>query len=134
MSSSRACDELGRVDDDDRSIDTSIYYLKRLDRYKKEKPYMLTFDPASLGGSRTNHEFASTSVKLCDARSVRSNFQLDVHGYEFHTWPTTLDSLQFDDEVVLKDNYYSDIVSKVKSIRPGVKDVVVLTHLVCCST
>ena len=134
MPSSRVCGELGRADDDDNSVDASIYYFKRLDRYKKEKPYMLTFDPAGLGGSRTNHEFALTSVKLCDARSVRSNFHLDVHGYEFHTWPTTLNSLQFDDEVIVKDNYYSDIVSKVKSIRPGVKDVIVLTHLVCYST
>jgi len=113
-----------------KTIEASIYYLQKLDLYKREKPFMLTFDPSNLGGIRSNHEFAATSVNLIDAQPIRSSFRLDVNGYEFHTWPITMESKDFDDDTIVKDRYYPEIVERVKTLRPDAIEVVILAHLV----
>lgn len=116
---------------ENKVIEASIYYLRRLDLYKAEKPYMLTFDPSGLGGSRTNHDFAATTIKLRDAQPIRSNFQVDIHGFEFHTWSTALESSDFDNDLTVKEKYYPEIISKVRDLRPEAVEFVILTHLVC---
>lgn len=113
-----------------KTIEASIYYLQKLDLYKKEKPFMLTFDPSNLGGSRSNHEFVATSVNLINAQPIRSSFQLDVNGYEFHTWPIRMESAAFDNDTIVKDRYYPEVVERVKALRPGAVEVIILTHLV----
>ncbi|TAQ88908.1 hypothetical protein B7494_g2748 [Chlorociboria aeruginascens] len=110
-------------------LQASIYYLRRLELYKLEKPYMLTFDPSGLGGERTNHDFIRTTVKLHNAQSCRENFNLDVHGFAIREWPTGLDSSDFDDDEIIKQKYYPEIISRLKILRPDAKEILVLNHL-----
>jgi hypothetical protein len=97
---------------------TLVYHLACLDLYQDEKPYMITFDASNFGGEKTNHRYTENAVLMSDARAIQDRFTLNVHGFEFHSWPTTLCSAHFDDEEAIRDRYYPELLIQMHKLLP----------------
>ena len=113
------------------SIITRIDYLDRLDLYQTEKPYMTTFEIPPEVGSATNHRYVSHKAEVFDAKKKEEAFSLDVHGFEFHTWPTQLQSEDFENDATIESRYYPEVLARMKGIFPTAFELHVLAHLVC---
>lgn len=110
---------------------TQIYYLERLKLFETEKPYMVTFDLPPGVGLKTNHVYVPHQVSVCDAQSQKDEFSLDIHGFQFHTWETSLQgSEDFDNSELVKSKYYPETVAHMERIFPNALEIHALTHLV----
>lgn len=110
---------------------TQIYYLERLKLFETEKPYMVTFDLPPGVGLKTNHVYVPHQVSVCDAQSQKDQFSLDIHGFQFHTWETSLQgSEDFDNSELVKSKYYPETVAHMERIFPDALEIHALTHLV----
>lgn len=110
--------------------ETKIYYLKRLQLYKEEKPYMLTFELPEDVGESTNHVYEEVKIKATDAHPNIGQFSLDVNGFQFETWPTDLLPADFDNDDIIKSRYYPQLISRIREAFPNVIDVMPIGHTV----
>jgi len=115
--------------DHDHQFTATVWYLERLDLYKDEKPYMITFDPTGFGGQKTNHKYSQHEVLMTDVRGREGDFTLAKQGFQFLKWSTALVFQDFDDENVIRERYYPEIVEQVQNVFPDAVEVSVLTHL-----
>jgi hypothetical protein len=111
-------------------IQADIWYLDRLDLYKDERPYMITFDVSGFSGSKTNHSYSKYPVVITDVRFSQKKFSIDVQGFEFRNWATKLDSASFDNERVVREQYYPEILEHVRTAFPSISHIHVFAHLV----
>ncbi|KAI1194880.1 hypothetical protein F5X97DRAFT_309774, partial [Nemania serpens] len=110
-------------------VATKIFYLARLDRYKTDKPFMHTFDLPPGVGEKTNHEYISQESSVTDVRGQEKEFSLDVHGFQFCNWPTSLSPPDFDDNDSVKNRYYTEIRQHILGTFSNTTEVIVLNHL-----
>lgn len=111
------------------TVKSTIFYLEQLPLYARQKPYMLTFEGTGDGCPNTNHSYVPRDVLLEDVRGCEAEYRLDTHGFEFHTWGTALSSADFDDDNVVKTQYYPEVLQHMRSIFPEPAEVHILTHL-----
>lgn len=111
-------------------IQAHVWYLDRLDLYKDERPYMITFDVSGFSGSKTNHSYSKYPVVMTDVRSSQDKFTIDVQGFEFRNWATKLDSASFDNERVVREQYYPELLEYARTAYPSVSHIHVFAHLV----
>jgi hypothetical protein len=112
------------------SVRTHVDYLARSELYQTEKPYMTTFEIPPEVGSATNHRYISREAEIVDAKSIKESFSLDVQGFAFFTWPTQLQSEDFEDDAIIKACYYPEVLARMKTIFPTAFEIHVLAHLV----
>ncbi len=77
-----------------------IRYLDRLELYKSEKPYEVTFAPVNTtqpGARRTNLSLSSWPVELRDFSTERMLFSTDTQGFELDHFPTSVSTSQLQD-------------------------------------
>lgn len=81
-----AMEREGLTDTGYRSVQAYIWYLARLELYKTEKPYMITFDTSNFDGAKTNHKYSEHETLITDIREYPQKFQLDIHGFRIYNW------------------------------------------------
>ncbi|KAF3144136.1 hypothetical protein TWF703_009431 [Orbilia oligospora] len=108
----------------------TIWYLSRLELYRKQKPFMVTFDTSTFEGSKkTNHLYESYPTRIVDMRAHMGQYKLNLHGFEVCHWDTPLVSNDFDDENILREKYYPEIASQLQKHLAGVSTVHIFQHL-----
>ncbi|KAJ5414877.1 hypothetical protein N7509_000211 [Penicillium cosmopolitanum] len=112
------------------SFQANLHYLKRLDLYRREKPFMITFDVSGFkDGTKTNHEYGEYTALMTDARGEKGRFLLDTHGFEFRNWPTALSPVDFDDDGAILDYYVPEVMKEMRDAFPQAMEIHFLTHL-----
>ncbi|KAF3141491.1 hypothetical protein TWF594_006045 [Orbilia oligospora] len=108
----------------------TIWYLSRLELYRKQKPFMVTFDTSTFEGSKkTNHLYESYPTRIVDMRAHMGQYKLNLHGFEVCHWDAPLVSNDFDDENILREKYYPEIASQLQKHLAGVSTVHIFQHL-----
>ncbi|KAI1176307.1 hypothetical protein F4777DRAFT_547112 [Nemania sp. FL0916] len=83
------------------------------------------------GFPRLNHSNQEYSVKIADGRPIKDEFDLNVHGFAYHTDNTITDEileiLRKDDKSLVIKNYYPLVEALVKE-RTGASRVVIFDH------
>ncbi|KAI4214461.1 MAG: hypothetical protein LQ351_002878 [Letrouitia transgressa] len=100
------------------TVVTNIEYLDRLELYQTEKPYVTTFEIPESVGKSTNHCYVSHEAEIQNAKQIKGDFSLDVHGFEFHDWPTKLQSADFENLDLITSSYYSEILQQMERAFP----------------
>ncbi|KAF3164219.1 hypothetical protein TWF225_010986 [Orbilia oligospora] len=114
----------------EEGVPGTIWYLSRLELYRKQKPFMVTFDTSTFEGSKkTNHLYESYPTRIVDMRAHMGQYKLNLHGFEVCHWDTPLVSNDFDDENILREKYYPEIASQLQKHLAGVSTVHVFQHL-----
>ncbi|EGX45093.1 hypothetical protein AOL_s00173g194 [Orbilia oligospora ATCC 24927] len=114
----------------EEGVPGTIWYLSRLELYRKQKPFMVTFDTSTFEGSKkTNHLYESYPTRIVDMRADMGQYKLNLHGFEVCHWDTPLVSNDFDDENILREKYYPEIASQLQKHLAGVSTVHVFQHL-----
>lgn len=111
-------------------METQIYYLDRLPLYKKEKPYMITFDVSEFPLAKTNHNYVQHNIIASDVRPDMKLFSLGENGFEFGNWQTSLQNAEFDDDETVRNRYYPEIECLMRNRFPDAKNVHIMAHLV----
>ncbi|EFR04155.1 hypothetical protein MGYG_07162 [Nannizzia gypsea CBS 118893] len=106
-----------------------IHYLQRLKLYESQKPYMITFDIPEKVGKKTNHSYIPCDVHITNAQQCKEKFTLDSHGFQFEDWPTNLVSENFDDDNLVKNRYYGEVVARMEQLFPDALEIRALTYL-----
>ncbi|KAI0453557.1 methyltransferase CmcJ [Xylaria acuta] len=91
-----------------------VRYLDRLELYKSEKPYEVTFAPVNVkqpGARRTNFSLSYWDVALRDLTSNRASFTTDVQGFELDKFPTSLSALQLQDPDIVESLYHPEAIN-----------------------
>lgn len=112
------------------TFQVQAWYLKRLELYAREKPYMFAFDVSSRGANNTNHEYEVRLVSMADMRGRESQFVLDTHGFEIQHLPTALQSQDFDNGEIVRSTYYPEIESLIRTKFPSAYKIHIFSHLV----
>jgi hypothetical protein len=95
-----------------------IRYLERLDLYKTEKPYEVTFKPLNVerpGARRTNFSLKSWPVEVRDFSSSRDIFNTDVQGFELDVFPTSISITKLKDLEMVESVYHPEAEAFLKS-------------------
>lgn len=125
-------DTAGTMSASPTTIESSIKYLKRDEKFKSEKPFKVTFDTSHIpGGQKSNHEFVDVAVLMTDVRPNMSGFTLDKNGFQFCKLPTSLSHQDFLDDEAITSRHYAEVKGFVESLFPEGSEVVILGHRVC---
>lgn len=92
------------LSDESKAFKAKTWYLKRLELYHTEKPYMITFDSSAFAGSKTNHEYSEYEAVMCDVHTSKTAFDINTHGFQFRDWQTGLLSEEFADEDAIRES------------------------------
>ncbi|CAH0055132.1 unnamed protein product [Clonostachys solani] len=111
------------------TFQAQAWYLKRLELYSREKPYMFAFDVSSRGVNNTNHEYEERLVSMADMRGRESQFLLDIHGFEIQHLPTALQNQDFDNGEIVRSTYYPEIESLMRTKFPSAYKIHIFSHL-----
>ena len=112
------------------TVDVDMWFLSRRELYKHTKPYMITFDTTDFAEPKTNHSYSKHCVQAHDARPNKSSFTLDIHGFEFHNWGSTLAGDMFDDDELVKKLYYPEVIKYAHARFPQCEHIYIFAHLV----
>jgi hypothetical protein len=95
-----------------------IHYLERLDLYKKEKVYEVSFAPINV--ERPGVRISNVSLKphpvtiRSFSASCREEFSTDVQGFELEKFPTGLSTTQLMDLETIEGLYHEAAVKFLK--------------------
>jgi hypothetical protein len=95
-----------------------IHYLERLDHYKKEKVYEVSFAPINV--ERPGVRISNVSLKphpvtiRSFSASCREEFSTDVQGFELEKFPTGLSTTQLMDLETIEGLYHEAAVKFLK--------------------
>ncbi|KAK4244753.1 hypothetical protein C7999DRAFT_17032 [Corynascus novoguineensis] len=88
-----------------------VRYLERLELYKTEKPYEVTFAPINItqpGVRRTNLSRKARPVVIRDFSTKRDSFSTDVQGFELDSFPTSLSTSELRDTGAIETRYHRE--------------------------
>jgi hypothetical protein len=88
-----------------------IRYLKRLELYKTEKPYEVTFPPLNVtqpGARRTNIALEYWPVEFKDLSTNRDGFSTDIQGFELDHFHTVLSATELQDLDTVQSKYHAE--------------------------
>jgi hypothetical protein len=108
--------------DDTSSVRAGMGYLEPT----TEKPRSLEYDPPP-GVARTTAVYREHPVEIRDMRPLAQSLSLDREGFELLTVPTRVQN--FGNEDLIRDRYYSETISMLKS-RTGASRIVVFDHTI----
>lgn len=97
-----------------------IRYLDRLELYKSEKSYEVTFLPINVtqpGARRSNLSFSSYSIQFKDLSQYKKDFSTDIQGFELDQFPTTLSLEELKDLENVKSQYHAEARSYLKRMH-----------------
>jgi hypothetical protein len=100
------------------STRAQIHYLERLDLYKKEKAYEVSFEPLNV--ERPGVRISNVSLKphpvtiRSFSASCREDFSTDVQGFELEKFPTGLSTTQLMDLETIEGLYHEAAVKFLK--------------------
>jgi hypothetical protein len=108
---------------------TSMYFLRKEDRYKTEKPYSLRFVPPE-GFPRSNillekHE----DMSIEDVRPTVDELSFEEHGFKILPINTPMNYGDFDDEQKIIDVYLREVANSVRDAL-GAVHVHIFEHTV----
>ncbi len=93
----------------------SMWFLKELELYKTVKPYRLDFDPEGDAIPRTNVERVQIpDVPVEDLRAAKGQLQFSECGFALLDMPPSLTGLDYDNNKLVANQYYSFIESSVQ--------------------
>jgi hypothetical protein len=104
----------------------SIRFLKSLDLYEREKPYVVYFAPDKSveGARRTNIETEEKEgILVEDIRDKRHEFTLDTHGFEAFTH--LMSFTDFDDDEKVQQDYLKEVEEVIRKRIPEATDICV---------
>lgn len=115
------------------NIEVGIFYLKRLELYKREKPFEIFIRiPISAPDQRSkNTEFESRLTPLFDIRGSERQFNLDDHGFAVRRFDVALPSLEEIQQEFLKEHYFPEVERFVKREVGGVDRLSFFGFRVC---
>jgi len=113
---------------DANAIAADINYLDHLELYSKEKPYTINFDVTHLGLPRTNHVYSSHNVSVFDARPIASSFSLEVQGFQWCKWPTSLSTEDYEDDNAVRNVAYPEVFKYLQKLFPEAEEMHVMAH------
>ena len=100
---------------DCQSVVGTLVFLKRLDRYEKEKPYCIHVPASAVpGGKVTNEEDESVETTIQDLRHQREAFDIDKNGFEVIDCPPVMDYLDFSSKGMVETVFLPKIESEIK--------------------
>lgn len=107
------------------ALKTHIRYLKRLELYKKEKPFQIFFDiPENAPDQRPdNLAFEEIPKAVHDIRPNIADFSLDDHGFMVKEHITELFWEQFTDREKVEQVYLPEIEALLRDIDPTINRV-----------
>jgi hypothetical protein len=88
-----------------------VRYLERLELYKTEKPYEVTFAPINITQAdvrRTNLLRKSWPVLIRDFSTNRTSFNTDVQGFELDLFATSLSASELQDAGAIETRYHQE--------------------------
>lgn len=88
-----------------------VRYLERLELYKTEKPYEVTFAPINITQAdvrRTNLSRKPWTVLIRDFSDGRTSFNTDVQGFELDSFPTSLSASELQDTGAIESRYHQE--------------------------
>ncbi|KAK0744937.1 hypothetical protein B0T21DRAFT_358699 [Apiosordaria backusii] len=94
-----------------------IRYLERLELYKTEKPYEVTFAPIHAtdpNARKTNLSKHTCLVELRDFSSDRDSFSTDVQGFELDRFQTSLSASELQDVGTIESRYHTEAEAYLK--------------------
>lgn len=107
-----------------------LNYLQRDPLYEREKPYKFTYKVSELGVPATNLKFAAHSITPRKAEDFWHELRLDINGFQFLKWPTSLCASDFESDETITRCYYPEILEILRTIRPKVWHVDIISHSV----
>lgn len=109
-----------------------LLYLQRLDLYRIEKPFSVTFDTSAFAGAKQhNLALAPLPTTLIDIKSTTKCFSLDVNGFEVKKFASTLSVEDFQDSDIVKARYYPEVEALMrKTFGSALDRVVFISHQV----
>jgi len=111
----------------------NVWHLKRHERYRHEKPYMVAFDVSETDIKHTNQEYSEHEAVVIDVRGFEHNFSIDKHGFLFCRNTTKLTDTDFDSEKLVQDHYYPEVLGLMQSLFHDVYHLRVIAHTVSCA-
>jgi hypothetical protein len=114
------------------TLSTQITYIARNPLYETEKPYALAFPvPDTIEGVRsTNHTFDRQQMVIRDARSCPPH-RLDISGFTFVHWPTSLQPEDFESSQMVRDQYFPEVEKLLLENLPEYTEIVYMDHRSC---
>jgi hypothetical protein len=110
--------------------ETKIVYLKRTGKYEIEKPYTTAFLVDHIPGAKVdNHEWDFVPTKINNIRN-QERPQLDVHGFQYVNWRTSLCKDEFESSEIITTKYYAELAQMLKENFPHYKKVAFFDHVV----
>lgn len=92
-----------------------FWFLNDLELYKTVKPYRLDFDPEDESFPRTNVERIEVpNVPIHDIRESDKELSFEQCGFAVLHMPEALTTLDYNDNSLVKDKYYSYVESAVQ--------------------
>lgn len=103
------------------TVNSQVDYLKRLPLYENEKPFQLfiPIDEEALDQRTSNLEFESKECTFIDIRDRAFDCSLDVHGFQFHQFPTKLEWSTFKNRALVESQYFLEVEQLLKNIESG---------------
>jgi hypothetical protein len=108
----------GNISQSQYVTNAQIRYLDRLDLYKKEKPYEVTFLPINTTQSaarRSNLSLSPQPVVIRDFSTLRGSFNTDVQGFELDTFHTSLSSSELQRIDSIETLYHQEVKAYLKT-------------------
>ncbi|KAI9155597.1 methyltransferase CmcJ [Paramyrothecium foliicola] len=98
-------------------LDRLINYLERLELYKTEKAYEVSFAPVNIeraGVQISNVSLKPWPVTIRGFSACRSEFSTDIQGFELDKFPSTLSAAQFKSLDLIESFYHAEAVEFLK--------------------
>lgn len=111
-------------------VETEIGYFSRDEKYDEEKPYTTSFPVDDIPGAKVdNHQWEFFPSQVRDLRSELVP-ELDVHGFQYVEWDTSLSRSDFALEQCVVTRYYSELAEMLKRLFPRYKKLAFFDHAV----
>ena len=100
---------------DCQSVVGTLIFLKRLDRYEKEKPYCIHVPASAVpGGKSSNEEDELVETNIQDLRRQKEVFSIDKNGFEVINCPPIMDYPSFSSKGMVETMFLPKIESAIK--------------------
>jgi hypothetical protein len=103
-----------------QDVQASIWFLEESEVYATVKPYTLAFTP-EVQMARENIERKEVLVSISDLRGSEQLFSLDNNGFMVLKFQDHYREVDWDNEGIVKDVHYSEIVSEVERAIPNAR-------------
>ena len=106
-----------------------VFYLSRLDIYKKVRPFVIRVEGHRIPGPHTNMVFEPFDVPLIDIRGHEQNYTLEADGFQVGNWSTDFSADNWDVDHIVK-SYCAESVKHMWELFPNAFQIHVARYTV----